>query len=241
MIQSSPESAVHLQEVVFGWRPGEPVLSIETLSIAGGERTFIFGPSGCGKSTLLGLIAGVLRPRCGEVAVLGQSLSAMAPGARDRFRAEHMGVIFQMFNLLPFLSVGDNVRLGCRFSRRRHGRASGQAGGLDGEVNRLLSRLGLPDGLSSRPVTALSVGQQQRVAVARALIGRPDLVIADEPTSALDADARDRFIDLLVTECEAAGSTLIFVSHDMSLARHFGRTLDLTTLNTAVKAAEARV
>lgn len=230
---TQPASAVRLRDVTFRWKRGPRALDIAMLDIAAGERVFVHGPSGCGKSTLLALVAGVLSPTTGDMQVLGQSLSGMTSGGRDRFRAEHLGVIFQTFNLLPFLSITDNVRLGYDFSYQRRARVTAAQGGAEGAIARLLAQLGLAPDMRGRAVSALSIGQQQRVAVARALIGGPDLVIADEPTSALDAGARDRFLDLLLGECDAAGSTLLFVSHDLGLAEHFDRSIDLAQLNHA--------
>ena len=235
---TQPASAVRLRDVTFRWKRGPRALDIAMLDIAAGERVFVHGPSGCGKSTLLALVAGVLHPTTGDVQVLGHSLSAMTSGARDRFRAEHLGVIFQTFNLLPFLSITDNVRLGYDFSHQRRARVTAAEGGAEGAIGRLLGQLGLEPEIRGQAVRALSIGQQQRVAVARALIGGPDLVIADEPTSALDAGARDRFLDLLLGECDAAGSTLLFVSHDLGLAGHFDRSIDLAQLNRASAVGE---
>ena len=144
-----------------------------------------------------------------------------------------LGVIFQMFNLLPYLPVGENVSLPCRFSSERAD-AVKASGGQPAEARRLLTRLGLnADEVWSKRASDLSVGQQQRVAAARALIGKPGLILADEPTSALDADSRDAFINLLKEECAASGAALIFVSHDAGLADHFDRALDLKEINTA--------
>jgi putative ABC transport system ATP-binding protein len=218
--------------VNFGWRAGQPLLQIAAFDVAAGERVFISGPSGSGKSTLLGLIGGVLTPTSGTVRVLGESLGAVSAARRDALRVDRIGFIFQMFNLLPYLSVRDNVALPCRFSVRRRERAT--AGGLElrVEADRLLGRLGLDDaGLLDRRVTELSIGQQQRVAAARALFGKPELLIADEPTSSLDVDARASFLELLMTECRTAGSAIVFVSHDKSLAARFDRQVDLLALN----------
>jgi putative ABC transport system ATP-binding protein len=179
---------------------------------------------------LLSLVSGVLAARSGRLSVLGHDLTQLSPRQRDHFRVDHIGFIFQQFNLIPYLSVLDNVLLPLRFSKTRR-----QAAGSDAraEAARLLGRLDLDASLYTRPATALSVGQQQRVAAARALIGKPALVIADEPTSALDAERQQRFIDLLLQECQANGSALLFVSHDMRLADHFDRLLHLPALNRA--------
>jgi len=224
-----------LRDVQYRWRPDAPLaLHIERLDIAQGERLFIRGPSGSGKTTLLGLMGGVLSPGSGQIHLAGTDLAALTAAARDRLRADMIGFVFQMFNLIPYLSVLDNVLLPCRFSRRRQERASAAQEPAT-EARRLLARLGLHEqGLPGRDVAELSVGQQQRVAVARALIGRPGIVIADEPTSALDADNRDEFLDLLQEECAASAAALLFVSHDTSLARHFDRSLDMRTLNRAL-------
>ncbi len=229
-------NTVELAEVTFGWTPGPPLLQIAALTLAPGESLFVSGPSGCGKSTLLGLIGGVLTARTGHVRILDQDLGQLSAARRDRLRADHIGFIFQMFNLLPYLSVLDNVALSCRFSARRRSRITAAGNDVGSEAQRLLGRLGLTDpALLARPVTALSIGQQQRVAAARALIGQPDLVIADEPTSALDADARRDFLELLISECQAAGSAIIFVSHDQTLAARFDRRISLAMLNTAAR------
>ncbi len=228
------EAAVSIKDLVFSWDGAVPLLDIKDLQIGHGERVFLHGPSGSGKSTLLGLLGGVLLPNSGCLTVLGQDLASLGGRARDRFRADHLGIIFQMFNLLPYLSVRDNVALSCRFSRTRAEKAA-DAGGVDSETDRLLQKLGLPEEAMARPVTDLSVGQQQRVAVARALIGQPELIIADEPTSALDTDHRNSFIQLLSAECAASNATLVFVSHDLSLADSFDRTVDLTEINRAAQ------
>jgi len=204
-------------------------LHLPELVIESGSSVFLYGPSGCGKSTLLGLLAGVLLPSGGRVSLLGSDWAAMSGARRDAFRADHVGYIFQQFNLLPYLSVLDNVLLPCRFSARR----STRAGAVAAAAESLLARVGLARPLWSRSAAQLSVGQQQRVAAARALIGTPELVIADEPTSALDATLRDGFMDLLLGECHAAGSTLVFVSHDERLAPRFDRQLSLMAINRA--------
>lgn len=231
---------VRLEDVRFSWRAGaEPVISIDRFSIDAGSRVFIEGPSGSGKSTLLSLLGGVARADAGRVEVLGVELRGLAASRRDRFRADHIGFVFQLFNLVPYLSVIDNVTLPCHFSRRRRARACERDGTVRDAALRLLQHLELDrHGLLARPVTDLSIGQQQRVAVARALIGAPEIVIADEPTSALDEGTRARFLDLLFDECDDAGATLLFVSHDSRLAGRFDHRSVLSQINACAKPAD---
>ena len=222
-----------LDNITYTW-PGaaQPCLRIEHLHLKAGRTVFMLGPSGCGKSTLLGLMAGVLQADSGHVSLLGQDWGALGGAARDARRADHVGVVFQQFNLLPYLSVLHNVVLPCRFSKLR---ASRCAGGATVAAQALLQRVGLHAALWGRRADALSVGQQQRVAAARALIGRPELVIADEPTSALDAARRDEFMQLLLSSCADTGATLVFVSHDERLASAFDQRLSLPDLNRAAQ------
>jgi len=227
--------AVDLAGIVYRWRRGNPVvLDIPEFAVPVGETLFVAGPSGSGKTTLLNLLGGVALPEQGEITVLGERLDAKSASRRDRFRADRIGFVFQQFNLVPYLSVIDNVLLPCRFSARRLANAENRASNAAEEARRLLTAMDLPvEYLIRRPVTELSVGQQQRVAAARALIGKPDLIIADEPTSSLDEEARRAFLDLLFAEVEAAGQTLVFVSHDGRLAETFDRTVALAEINRA--------
>lgn len=231
---STSPPALQLQALRYRW-PGAAtdLLQIDQLEIAATEQVFVRGPSGCGKSTLLSLMAGVLLADEGRLSLLGQEWSRLSASRRDSHRADHLGYIFQQFNLLPYLSVLDNVRLPCRFSKQRAAKASAAS------AEQLLERTGLPASLWQRPASELSVGQQQRVAAARALIGQPAVVIADEPTSALDEDLREAFMALLLGACREAGSALVFVSHDSRLAAHFDRQLDLPSLNLAARSTVA--
>jgi putative ABC transport system ATP-binding protein len=228
------EAAVQLADLRFAW-PGQaqPCVDIAAFDVAPAESVFLHGDSGSGKSTLLALLGGVLVPQTGSVRVLGTELTRLAAGARDRFRVDHTGFVFQQFNLIPYLSMQENVLLPCRFSARRRQRALDRSPTLARECQRLLGELDLDRSLWRRPVTQVSVGQQQRVAAARALIGAPELVIADEPTSALDATRQAAFLDLLARECKRAGATLIFVSHDRRLAAHCARSVALADLQRA--------
>ena len=224
------KSIIHLQDVRFRWPEQEnDLLHISELQVKQGEHLFIQGPSGSGKTTLLNLLTGINLPNAGSVAVLGTPLEHLSNSGRDQFRADHLGVIFQQFNLLPYLSLLENVQLPCGFSPRKRA----NAGDLDTAARRLLGQLNINESLLNQPVSKLSVGQQQRTAVARALIGSPEIVIADEPTSALDSENRDRFLELLFRETEAQGSTLIFVSHDQHIAQQFQQVVNLTQLNQA--------
>ncbi len=224
------DDVIWINNLQFSW-PGAstPVLDIEQFQLQRGRHLFIQGASGCGKTTLLNLLSGINQTDSGSVRVLGQELNALNALQRDRFRADHLGVIFQQFNLLPYLNILDNVALPCSFSRRRRQKA----GDIDTAAQQMLEELQIPVSMFNRHVMDLSVGQQQRVAVARALIGNPELVIADEPTSALDSDNRDSFIELLFRRATEHESTLIFVSHDQHLASHFDNRINLVDINRA--------
>lgn len=219
-----PSPLVMLRDIAFAW-PGqrEACVRLDRFDVAAGEHVFVSGASGSGKSTLLGLLAGVLVPSEGQVVLGGTALHTLSGARRDRFRADHMGIIFQQLNLLPYLSVLDNVLLACKFSAARRDRSREQGATPSAAAAMLLGRLDLPEALWHRPASQLSVGQQQRVAAARALLGRPQLILADEPTSALDAARQAAFMDLLQRECKAVGASLVFVSHDERLAAHFDR------------------
>ncbi|MBN9408478.1 MAG: ATP-binding cassette domain-containing protein [Burkholderiales bacterium] len=235
---ASPGAALlEVADLSFTW-PGQqrPAVEVASFSLAGGETVFLHGESGSGKSTLLSLLAGVLLPTRGRVALMGADWRALGRAARDRHRVDHVGYIFQQFNLLPYLGVLDNVLLPCRFSARRRAAAEADAGSAPEAGRALLHAMGLDEALWDRAAGRLSVGQQQRVAAARALIGSPALVIADEPTSALDEDRRDAFVDLLLSACERRGSALVFVSHDRRLAPRFARQVALAGLRDGAKA-----
>ena len=224
------EPIINLKNVRFRWpEQEEDMLYLPELIVKKGKHLFIKGPSGSGKTTLLNLLTGINLPNFGSISVLGTPLEALSSTRRDQFRADHLGVIFQQFNLLPYLSLLENVQLPCGFSQRK----KANAGNIQETALRLLAHLGISKALLDKPVSKLSVGQQQRTAVARALIGNPEIVIADEPTSALDSDNRDRFLELLFQETEAQQSTLIFVSHDQHIARQFNQVIDLTEINQA--------
>ncbi|MBY6186620.1 ABC transporter ATP-binding protein [Marinobacter hydrocarbonoclasticus] len=205
---------LEIHDLSYRWPGTGRRLTLPRLALAAGERAMLRGVSGSGKSTLLNLIAGVLKPDQGSLTLTGTELTQLSAGKRDRLRAEAMGIVFQQFNLLPYLSVHDNIVLPLKFAPERRRRVTD----AEAEVRRLMDAMELPQSVLSRSVTELSVGQQQRVAVARALLGAPALILADEPTSALDPDSRDRFMALLTAQCQVAGSSLLLVSHDPALA-----------------------
>lgn len=221
---ASPMS-IAIQNLRFKWHQhGSDILNIAELKVHQGERIFLYGPSGSGKTTLLNLLSGVTVASAGELWVLDTPLHRLNGRQRDRFRARNIGIIFQQFNLIPYLSVLANVEL-----------ASQLAGQTQAKAEPLLEALGLAIDLWQRPAYQLSVGQQQRVAVARALINQPRLIIADEPTSALDTELRDEFLHILMTLARAQAATILFVSHDRTLEHHFDRQLDIRTLPQAVQ------
>jgi len=229
--------AIALNDIKFGWSPASLTLDIPSLTAQRGEHVFLHGPSGSGKTTLLGLLSGILAPKSGTVRVLGTDLARLSNHARDSFRGAHLGYIFQMFNLVPYFGVMDNILLACRMSELRTKRIGGHtAGKLEAAAQDLAKSLGIAD-LLSRPVVELSVGQQQRVAAARALLGEPEIVIADEPTSALDTDHRQRFLELLFKVSEKSKSAVVFVSHDQSLKSMFHRVISLPEVNRATRPA----
>ena len=210
-------------------------MNLPELLVEQHDHVFLQGPSGSGKSTLLALVGGILVSESGTLKVLGTEIKSLSSSARDAFRVDHIGFIFQLFNLLPYLSIEENVMLPLCFSKLRAKRAGRTKIDQVNEAHRLLKSLALGEQLAEKsPVTELSVGQQQRVAAARALIGNPELIIADEPTSALDADLRHSFLELLFGECKKAGSTLLFVSHDSTLSDLFSRKISMDEINNNV-------
>ena len=219
--------AIELANICFNYpdRPNDPVLNIPSWSVKTAEQVFVCGPSGGGKSTLLGLLSGLLQPVDGELTVLNQRLDLMSSRQRDRFRAAHIGYVFQQFNLMPYLSAMDNVLLATRFSSPKGTSL------VKDEIKPLFSTLNIDETLWHSVAGQLSVGQQQRVAIARALINKPQLLIADEPTSSLDEANRDAFMALLMSMVTDHQMTLIYVSHDMSLSSYFSQVEQLNAFN----------
>ncbi|MFA3790020.1 ABC transporter ATP-binding protein [Aliiglaciecola sp. SL4] len=206
-------------------------IDIKKWQVEENQNVFISGQSGSGKSTLLNLICGTLKPTSGTISILGQAFSELSESKRDRFRAEHIGVVFQQFNLIPYLSVKQNIELAAYFGK-------GLKIAPSETIINICNQLNLPSALLQKPASQLSVGQQQRVAIARALINQPELLIVDEPTSALDTSARDSFMQLLMDSAERYQFTLLFVSHDLSLAHYFEQHIKLADINQAWEASE---
>jgi putative ABC transport system ATP-binding protein len=222
------KSLVTLQDLQFRWpKQKANLLSISTLCVDKNQHMFIQGSSGSGKTTLLNLMCGINLSTSGSLVVLGEELNRLSSQERDQFRGDHLGVIFQQFNLLPFLTVKENIQLPCHFSKKRFEKIND----ISEEVLRLLDALDLSSSLMNKNVNELSAGQQQRVAACRAVIGSPELIIADEPTSALDMQNRDRFLQLLFQEAKKHMSTIVFVSHDPTIAHHFPENVDLSLIN----------
>ena len=230
------EAIIDLNNLCFRWKnSGSMLIDIPQFRMKQHEHVFLQGPSGCGKSTLLALVGGILILESGSLKVLGQEISDLSRSGRDVFRVDHIGFIFQLFNLLPYLSIEENVMLPLRFSSIRAKRAGSTKLDRINEARRLLKDLGLEEQQEENsPVIELSVGQQQRVAAARALIGSPELIIADEPTSSLDADLRHSFLELIFEECKKSGSTLLFVSHDSSLGDYFNSKASMEDLKNTI-------
>lgn len=218
-VELVPEMAIELRDVKFTFAGDghELLLNVPHWTLSKGERVLIHGPSGAGKSTLLSLLSGLLSCTSGDISVLGTRMDQMSLRQRDQFRADNIGCVFQRFNLVSYLNAVDNIGLAHAFS------ALGKTSGWRDEAMALLGALRVEQGDWFRPTSALSMGQQQRVAIARALINSPDILIADEPTSSLDAENRDNFLSLLMGLIEERGMTLVFVSHDMTLAKYFTR------------------
>ena len=231
------EAILDLKNVCFSWKnSGRELLNLPELLVEQHEHVFLQGPSGSGKSTLLALVGGILVSESGTLKVLGKEIKSLSSSARDAFRVDHIGFIFQLFNLLPYLSIEENVMLPLIFSKIRAERAGRTKLDQVNEAHRLLRALELEEPLAKKStVIELSVGQQQRVAAARALIGNPELVIADEPTSALDSDLRHSFLELLFSECKKSGTTLLFVSHDSSLSELFKKEISMNEINIVNK------
>jgi putative ABC transport system ATP-binding protein len=200
-----------------------PILDVPQFHVGPGEQMVLVGPSGCGKTTLLHVIAGISRPDEGKVRINEWDITLMSEAECDRFRAEHLGYVFQTFNLLKGFTALENVLLAMRFTGRRPDKARGK---------RLLERVGLGHRMTHKP-TMLSVGEQQRVAVARALANRPKLLLADEPTANVDSGHQQQVLDLLRETCREEKVALVLVTHSPEVAKQFERVDKLEDFNLA--------
>lgn len=223
----NPGFAIHSQNLGFSWPGTENPIRFPDIRLVQGETLFLRGPSGSGKSTLLSLLSGLSPMQTGALTLLGEDTRPMGRRQLDRLRADHLGIIFQQLNLVPYLHTLNNVLLPCSLSPQRRQRSQPSP---SLEARTLLSALAIPEALWHQPITNLSLGQQQRVAAARALMGQPALILADEPTSALDAANRDRFIELLLSQARQRQTSVLLVSHDEALAPHFDHQLSLDAL-----------
>ncbi len=221
------ENAIYLDSVRFYWsKNADFKIYLPKLNITKGERVLLLGESGSGKTTLLSLICGFLSPLSGDINLNEQKLNDLNANKRDQYRSDNIGIIFQQFNLLPYANVIDNIVLPLYFSKIRASRVLNQK-----EVaSNMCKALGLPTSVNNMQASKLSTGQQQRVAVARALIGNPSLIIADEPTSSLDINTQKNFLDLMFAQIQKYKSTLLMVSHDKSLSNYFDRVIDINDI-----------
>jgi len=225
--QSLPTHAIDIQNMHYQHRndiDNGAELSITQWQVGMAERVFLHGNSGSGKTTLLNLLCGILEPASGSINLFDNNICTLSKSNLDAFRAKNIGVISQKFNLIPYLSVLKNIQLAVYFAKNSNSIA-------DNDVQTLLKALQLPSNILHRQVSQLSVGQQQRVAVARALINQPKLLLVDEPTSALDVSAKNALMDVLMQLCDNTKTTLIFVSHDDTLARYFDSTIAISAFN----------
>ena len=218
---------IRLDSVRFYWSKNKDFkIFIPELKISEGEKVLLLGESGSGKTTLLSLVSGFLSPISGDIYLNEKNINSLSARSRDQYRSDNIGIIFQQFNLLPYANVIDNIILPLYFSKVRASKIINQK---ETAIN-LCKSLRLPDTVTRMQANNLSVGQQQRVAVARALIGNPSLVIADEPTSSLDSDAQNIFLDLMFAQIEKNNSSLLMVSHDTSLSSYFDRVIDINEI-----------
>lgn len=198
------------------------LIEFPDLSILAGEKVLIIGPSGSGKSTFLNLVSGVLPIQSGDISLVEYNYRALSGRQLDGIRASHIGIIFQTLNLISYLNGYENASLGVRFSKRR------RAINVDtpAEIERIAGALGLTPHLLKKRAEQLSIGQQQRVAVIRALLGRPDLILADEPTSALDPIATEQFMTEMLGSFDAENQAILMVSHNPALKAFFDRVVE---------------
>lgn len=230
MSLDSSTNIIDLKDLTFSYS-GQDVLNLPSWSVAMGEHVLLIGSSGSGKSTLLNVLSGILSPTSGQVHVAGHALEAFSNRQRDRFRATEIGYVAQSFNLIPYLSAVDNIKLSHYFARSSKDVSSNNSSS-ESEIEALLSELNIDKQQSAKPISNLSIGQQQRVAIARAIVNKPKLLIADEPTSSLDESNRDTFMSILMETAKTHQMTMVFVSHDLSLGNYFHRVDSMSDINT---------
>ncbi len=228
-------SLIKLNKVKFNYSSDAdlPILDIPSWTVGSGESVLLIGSSGSGKSTLLKLLSGILACNSGQVSVADHDLESLNDRQRDQFRATQIGYVAQSFNLIPYLSAIDNIKLSKYFAKTPNSSSLNEDDAKPSimSLESLLLEFDIPKLQWHKPVSQLSVGQQQRVAIARAIVNKPKLLIADEPTSALDEQNRDRFMSLLMRTAKSHNMTLVFVSHDLSLTRYFSRVDSMSDIN----------
>jgi putative ABC transport system ATP-binding protein len=215
---------IEVRDLAFAYGDGDFELRLPELQIVAGETAAFVGPSGCGKTTLVHLIAGILRPARGRIGVLGRDLGELGEAERRRLRIQRIGFVFQQFELLDYLDVRDNILLANMINR-----ALPPARRMRAAAERLASSLGLGERLRHRP-DQLAQGERQRVAICRALLNEPDILIADEPTGNLDPDTKVQIMDVIWRQVRERGCTFLMVTHDHALLEPFDRTLDFRKL-----------
>lgn len=233
MTALQPTAAIRAVDLAFAWPKQKPLYTHVSFELYPGQKLLITGPSGCGKSTLLNLLAGVVEPSSGSIWIHEENIHDLSASAKDQLRGEQMGFIFQQFNLLPYLSVRDNILLPAHLFAKRQADALAQFGSLDHALRYYMNHLGLSTDLENQAAHRLSIGQQQRVAAARAFMGKPSIVIADEPTSALDEANQTQLLKLFFALANEQQTALLMVSHDPRLSAYFDRQLQLAEVSSS--------
>ena len=221
------DSIVKIESLRFQWSKNNNFkIFVPKLEVGRGKKVLFLGESGSGKTTLLSLICGFLEPLSGSIYINDKIISDLTSTNKDKYRSDNIGIIFQQFNLLPYANVIDNIILPLYFSKQRSKKVENK---INAAMN-LCDQLRLPESILNQKASNLSVGQQQRVAVARALIGSPSIIVADEPTSSLDTEAQELFLDLMFDQISKNSSTLLMVSHDKSLTNYFDQVIDINEI-----------
>lgn len=221
------DSIVKIESLRFQWSKNNNFkIFVPKLEVGRGKKVLFLGESGSGKTTLLSLICGFLEPLSGSISINDKIISDLTSTNKDAYRSDNIGIIFQQFNLLPYANVIDNIILPLYFSKQRSKKVENK---INAAMN-LCGQLRLPESILNQKASNLSVGQQQRVAVARALIGSPSIIVADEPTSSLDTEAQELFLDLMFDQISKNSSTLLMVSHDKSLTNYFDQVIDINEI-----------